>query len=56
MRHRTFFLLMISFSAIATTLRAADQSLNYTVRTLSLPDHGKGNITMDYIAYDPSTG
>jgi DNA-binding beta-propeller fold protein YncE len=47
---------MISLSAIATTLRATDQSLNHTVRTLSLPDHGKGNIIMDYIAYDPSTG
>jgi len=23
---------------------------------LVLPDHGKGNITMDYIAYDPHTG
>lgn len=35
---------------------AAAQSANYTVRTLNLPDHGKGNITMDYIAYDPRTG
>lgn len=55
MRHR-IFLLLISVSAIAMTLRAADQSLKYTVRTLPLPDHGKGNITMDYMAYDPSTG
>ena len=29
---------------------------DYSVRTLALPDHGKGNITMDYIAYDPKTG
>ena len=35
---------------------AADQNVHYTVRTLVLPDHGKGNITMDYIAYDPKTG
>lgn len=47
---------MISVGAIAITLHATDQSLNYTVRTLPLPDHGKGNVTMDYIAYDPSTG
>src|SRR5947209_13761340 len=35
---------------------AGDQNPKYTVRTLALPDHGKGNITMDYIAYDPKTG
>ena len=33
-----------------------DANTNYTVRTLALPDHGKGNITMDYIAYDAKTG
>jgi DNA-binding beta-propeller fold protein YncE len=35
---------------------ANDQSVNYTTRTLLLPDHGKGTIAMDYIAYDPKTG
>jgi DNA-binding beta-propeller fold protein YncE len=35
---------------------ASDQSANYITRTLALPDHGKGNITMDYIAYDSKTG
>jgi DNA-binding beta-propeller fold protein YncE len=35
---------------------AGDQNANFTVRTLALPDHGQGNITMDYIAYDPKTG
>ena len=35
---------------------AGNQNPKYTVRTLALPDHGKGNITMDYIAYDPKTG
>jgi len=43
--------------AIATVLQAAsDNKATYTTRTLVLPDHGKGNITMDYIAYDPNTG
>jgi DNA-binding beta-propeller fold protein YncE len=43
--------------AIAIALRPSpDQNANYSVRTLALPDHGKGNITMDYIAYDPKTG
>ena len=35
---------------------ASDNKATYTTRTLVLPDHGKGNITMDYIAYDPNTG
>jgi DNA-binding beta-propeller fold protein YncE len=35
---------------------AGDQKETYAVRTVALPDHGKGNITMDYIAYDPRTG
>ena len=34
----------------------ATKTQHYTVRTVALPDHGKGNITMDYIAYDPKTG
>jgi DNA-binding beta-propeller fold protein YncE len=32
------------------------QGAHYTTRTLALPDHGKGTIAMDYIAYDPKTG
>ncbi len=35
---------------------AAGQDAKFTVRTLALPDHGKGNITMDYITYDQKTG
>ena len=47
----------VSVGTIATVLRAAsDNKATYTTRTLVLPDHGKGNITMDYIAYDPNTG
>jgi DNA-binding beta-propeller fold protein YncE len=43
--------------AITVGLHAADEeNANYTVRILALPDHGQGNITMDYIAYDPKTG
>ena len=37
-------------------LPAGGQRANYTIRTLALPDHGKGNVTMDYIAYDSKTG
>jgi DNA-binding beta-propeller fold protein YncE len=59
MKYRIFLLLAVTLGvgAIALALHAAsDQSATYATRTLSLPDHGKGNITMDYIAYDPKTG
>ena len=53
-------LLLVAISvvgAVVLSLHAGtDQNAGYTVRTLTLPDHGKGNITMDYIAYDPATG
>lgn len=49
--------IIVGMSAIAIGLHAtAGRSANYTVRTLKLPDHGQGNITMDYIAYDVRTG
>ena len=48
---------MSAIAAISFGLQAADgQNANYTVRTQALPDHGQGNITMDYIAYDSRTG
>jgi DNA-binding beta-propeller fold protein YncE len=56
---RAFLPLLVAIisCAIALSLQAGgNRSADYTVRTLSLPDHGKGNITMDYIAYDPATG
>jgi len=59
MRQRICVLLfvIVGLGAIAIALRTSeDQGMNFTVRTLALPDHGKGNITMDYIAYDPATG
>jgi DNA-binding beta-propeller fold protein YncE len=59
MEHRNFLLLVVvvAIGAIAVGLQAADEkNANYTVRILALPDHGKGTITMDYIAYDPKTG
>jgi hypothetical protein len=50
-------LTLVAAGILAVSLHAAsDQSVNYTTRTLSLPDHGKGTIAMDYIAYDPKTG
>ena len=34
---------------------AADQSANYSVRTLALPDNNLGDVSMDYIVYDAGT-
>jgi hypothetical protein len=49
--------LILGMGAIAIALRAAsDQTANYTSRILALPDHGQGNITMDYIAMIPKRG
>src|SRR6202023_4410424 len=59
MKYRIFVLLAVTLGMGAITIAlhaASDQSGTYTTRTLALPDHGKGNITMDYIAYDPKTG
>jgi len=57
---KSFSLLLgviVAMCAIGMALHAAtEQGDKYTTRTLALPDHGKGNITMDYIAYDPKTG
>ena len=56
-RRNSLLLVVMGIGAIAVGLQAAgDQNATYTVRTVALPDHGKGNITMDYIAYDPRTG
>ena len=54
---RLLLLVIVSFGAIAIALRTSEgQNAHFAVRTLTLPDHDKGNITMDYIAYDPATG
>lgn len=48
--------LVLGMGTIGIALHAASgQRANYTTRVLALPDHGKGNITMDYITYDPKT-
>jgi len=49
-------LLVVALAAFGLALRASAQgSAKYTTHTLALLSHGKGNITMDYIAYDPKT-
>lgn len=60
MKNRVCFLLgllaSIGMMLIALNLVAQSNSSGYTVHTVALPDHGKGNVTMDYIAYDARTG
>ena len=58
MKRRIYLLLTFVVAVVlAAGLHAAsEQNANYTVRTLTLPDHGKGTIAMDYIAYDPKMG
>jgi len=59
MKARISLLLLSLFMAgvIAVALHGgAAQEATYAVHTLPLPDHGKGTISMDYIAYDPKTG
>ena len=45
-------IVVIAMSVNAQDARAAS---NYTVRTLPLPDNGSGDVSMDYIAFDPAT-
>jgi len=46
--------------AVATllpgSLAFAQKSADYATHTITLPSHGKDNITMDYITYDAKTG
>ena len=56
-RNSLLLAVVMAIGAIAVGLQAAEEhNANYTARILALPDHGQGNITMDYIAYDPKTG
>jgi DNA-binding beta-propeller fold protein YncE len=42
-------------SATAGLQDASNQGTNYSVRNLPLPDNNAGDVSMDYIAYDPGT-
>jgi DNA-binding beta-propeller fold protein YncE len=42
-------------STTAGSHNASNQGANYSVRTLPLPDNNAGDVSMDYIAYDPGT-
>jgi len=42
-------------SSSARLQNAPNQGANYSVRTLPLPDNNAGDVSMDYITYDPGT-
>jgi DNA-binding beta-propeller fold protein YncE len=48
---------VVGIVAMAMPVKAQDgrTASNYTVRTLPLPDNGSGDVSMDYIAFDPAT-
>src|SRR5579862_6218596 len=41
--------------AIPAKARQARAASSYAVHTLPLPDNGTGDVSMDYIAFDPAT-
>lgn len=50
-------LIAIAIATFGTGVHVSAQGgSKYTTHTITLPSHGKDNITMDYIAYDAKTG
>jgi hypothetical protein len=48
--------IVVAWAMVSTPMSAQGVApANYTVRTLPLPDNGTGDVTMDYIAFDPAT-
>ena len=52
-------MVVMVLGALVTSISAMPQdgrtASTYTVRTLPLPDNGTGDVSMDYIAFDPAT-
>src|ERR1700720_4948 len=47
--------IVIVAMAISAKAQDARPASTYTVRTLALPENGTGDVSMDYIAFDPAT-
>src|SRR5215831_9174141 len=55
-RSLIFGVVLTAFGIAAATMFAQNRTAdNYTVRTVPLPDNGTGDVSMDYIAFDPAT-
>ena len=51
-----FGVMVVACGMVATATSAQSVTpTNYTVHTLPLPDNGTGDVSMDYIAFDPAT-
>jgi hypothetical protein len=51
-----FGVIVVACEIVATSTSAQNVTpTNYTVHTLPLPDNGTGDVSMDYIAFDPAT-
>jgi hypothetical protein len=46
---------LVMCGTVPTSTSAQSGTTNYTVHTLPLPDNGTGDVSMDYIAFDPAT-
>src|SRR5579862_7634003 len=45
----------IGVTTMSANAQDARATSHYSVRTLPLPDNGTGDVSMDYIAFDPAT-
>jgi len=55
-RSMTVGVVLTVLGIVATSTSAQNvAATNYAVRTLALPDNGTGDVSMDYIAFDPPT-
>jgi hypothetical protein len=50
-----FVVAVIACGTVATSTSAQRATMNYAVHALPLPDNGTGDVSMDYIAFDPAT-
>lgn len=48
-------LIAVVVLAVSARAQRGTAASNYSVRTLPLPDNGTGDVSMDYIAFDPTT-
>jgi len=52
---RSIVFVLVGACGWLATAAAQNATNTYTVRTLPLPDRGTGDVSMDYIAFDPAT-
>ena len=48
-------LVVITCGTLTSSIAAQNATTKYSVHTLTLPDNSTGDVSMDYIAFDPAT-